>query len=219
MATDGDGSGKEKGHGDSENRALTNVYLLVFFLLLVGIGVWLADALVTARKADDCIASGRRNCTPIEVPIRESRAVNSPMAPKTTNAARSSRAASMKHDQAIERGRSANLEVLCRLLAPVRHHFVLDVLTFIERAQAGALHCRNVNEHVARAVVRLNEAVTLGRVEPLDFSASHEGLLACVIICVGLTRTPSLRASNLVTANPIHDRAQQDGRNLVAAKS
>ena len=71
MATNGDGSGRENGQGEPENRTLTNIYLLVFFLLLVGIGVWLADALVTARKADDCIASGRRNCTPIEVPIRE----------------------------------------------------------------------------------------------------------------------------------------------------
>jgi hypothetical protein len=45
--------------------------LLVFFILLVGIGVWLADAMIVARKADDCIAAGRRNCAPISVPARE----------------------------------------------------------------------------------------------------------------------------------------------------
>jgi hypothetical protein len=53
------------------SRTLTNVYLLVFFILLVGIGAWLADAMIVARKADDCIAAGRRNCAPISVPARE----------------------------------------------------------------------------------------------------------------------------------------------------
>ena len=28
------------------------------------------NALVAARKADECISSGRRNCNPIEVPAR-----------------------------------------------------------------------------------------------------------------------------------------------------
>jgi hypothetical protein len=32
--------------------------------------VWLADAMVDARRADDCLSSGRRNCAPIEVPAR-----------------------------------------------------------------------------------------------------------------------------------------------------
>lgn len=58
-------------HESERSRTLSNIYLLVFFLLLVGIGVWLADAMVTARKADDCIAAGRRNCAPLDVPVRE----------------------------------------------------------------------------------------------------------------------------------------------------
>jgi hypothetical protein len=34
------------------------------------------------------------------------------------------------------------------------------VLPFIEAAHAGALDCRNMDEHVIHAVVRLNEAKT-----------------------------------------------------------
>jgi len=56
---------------ETENeRARSNVVLLIFFAVIVGIGVWLVNALVDARKADDCIAQGRRNCNPIEVRSR-----------------------------------------------------------------------------------------------------------------------------------------------------
>jgi hypothetical protein len=54
---------------ESDRRAL-NIFLLVFFVLIAGIGIWLANALVDARKADDCLSQGRRNCAPIEVPAR-----------------------------------------------------------------------------------------------------------------------------------------------------
>jgi hypothetical protein len=30
--------------------------------------VWLTNAMVAARRADECLSSGRRNCNPIEVP-------------------------------------------------------------------------------------------------------------------------------------------------------
>ena len=53
---------------DERGRRATNIALLVFFLAAVGIGVWLANAMVDYRKLDDCIAQGRRNCAPIEVP-------------------------------------------------------------------------------------------------------------------------------------------------------
>ena len=55
---------------DESDRRLANIVLAVGFIVLVGIGVWLADAMVTAKKADDCLASGRRNCFPVEVPAR-----------------------------------------------------------------------------------------------------------------------------------------------------
>jgi hypothetical protein len=55
---------------EARDRRATNIFLLVFAVVLVGIGVWLANALVDARKADDCLSSGRRNCSPIDVPPR-----------------------------------------------------------------------------------------------------------------------------------------------------
>lgn len=55
---------------EARDRRAANVFLLVFAVVLVGIGVWLANALVDARKADDCLSSGRRNCSPIDVPPR-----------------------------------------------------------------------------------------------------------------------------------------------------
>jgi hypothetical protein len=55
---------------DARDRRAANIFLLVAAMVLVGIGVWLANAMIDARRADDCMSSGRRNCTPIETPQR-----------------------------------------------------------------------------------------------------------------------------------------------------
>jgi hypothetical protein len=47
-----------------------NIFLLVFFVLIVGLGIWLFNTLGDQRKLDNCLAQGRRNCAPIEVPVR-----------------------------------------------------------------------------------------------------------------------------------------------------
>jgi len=52
------------------DRRLANIVLAVGFVVLVGAGIWLANAMIDARKADECISSGRRNCVPIQVPPR-----------------------------------------------------------------------------------------------------------------------------------------------------
>ena len=52
------------------DRTTANIILLVGFVLLVGGGIWLANAMIDARKADECLSSGRRNCSPIEAPPR-----------------------------------------------------------------------------------------------------------------------------------------------------
>jgi len=52
------------------DRRLTNIFLAVFFVVVVGIGIWLVNAMVDYRKLDDCVAQGRRNCAPIDVPAR-----------------------------------------------------------------------------------------------------------------------------------------------------
>jgi hypothetical protein len=55
---------------DERDRTIANVILLVGFVVLVGGGIWIAGAMLDARKMDDCMSSGRRNCAPIETPAR-----------------------------------------------------------------------------------------------------------------------------------------------------
>jgi hypothetical protein len=64
-------SGGTPGPEDEEaDRWLANIILLVALVLLVGGGAWLANAMIEARKADECMSSGRRNCNPIDAPAR-----------------------------------------------------------------------------------------------------------------------------------------------------
>jgi len=46
-------------------RTITNIVLLLIFVALIGIGVWISNGMLDARRADDCLSSGRRNCNPI----------------------------------------------------------------------------------------------------------------------------------------------------------
>lgn len=56
---------------ETENdRRTANIALLIGFIVLVGGGIWIANAMLEARKADECMSSGRRNCSPIETPSR-----------------------------------------------------------------------------------------------------------------------------------------------------
>jgi len=54
---------------ESERRT-TNIVLLVAGILIVGGGIWLVNAMVDARKSEECFESGRRNCAPISTPER-----------------------------------------------------------------------------------------------------------------------------------------------------
>lgn len=56
---------------DEGDRRTANIVLAVGFIALVGGGIWLASAMIDARRADDCLSSGRRNCNPIDLPARE----------------------------------------------------------------------------------------------------------------------------------------------------
>jgi hypothetical protein len=53
---------------DYRHRMTVNALGLVVTILLVVAGVWLADKIVEIRKIQDCVLSGRHNCTPIDVP-------------------------------------------------------------------------------------------------------------------------------------------------------
>ncbi len=63
-------SSREPDHEEEGDRTTMNIILVVGFVVLVGGGIWLANAMIDARKADECMSSGRRNCNPIEVPVR-----------------------------------------------------------------------------------------------------------------------------------------------------
>jgi hypothetical protein len=49
-------------------RRFTSILIVGFILFVLGAGLWLGDALLKARRIDECVSSGRRNCAPIAVP-------------------------------------------------------------------------------------------------------------------------------------------------------
>lgn len=55
----------------ARDRRIANVVLLFFLILVVGGGIWLANAMFEQRRLDDCVAQGRANCAPpIDAPAR-----------------------------------------------------------------------------------------------------------------------------------------------------
>ncbi len=52
------------------DRRLGNIVLLVLLAIVIGGGIWLANAMYNQRVLDDCLAQGRRNCAPVDVPSR-----------------------------------------------------------------------------------------------------------------------------------------------------
>jgi hypothetical protein len=52
------------------DRRIGNAIILLVFLVVVGLGLWLANALLEHRRIDDCLARGGRNCTTPAVPVR-----------------------------------------------------------------------------------------------------------------------------------------------------
>ena len=59
----------ERGEGtdDYRHRMIVNILAFVFVLALIGAGLWLADTMAQMRKNQDCVLSGRRGCSPVEV--------------------------------------------------------------------------------------------------------------------------------------------------------
>jgi hypothetical protein len=55
------------GSDDYRHRMIMNVAAFVFVAALIGVGLWLADTMAQMRKNQDCVLSGRRGCTPVEV--------------------------------------------------------------------------------------------------------------------------------------------------------
>lgn len=55
---------------DYRHRMLTNGAALLVCIVLVVTGVWIANTMAEMRKNQDCVLSGRRGCTPVDVPVR-----------------------------------------------------------------------------------------------------------------------------------------------------
>ena len=47
---------------EARDRRAANIFLLVAAAVVVSLGIWLVDGMLAARKADQCISAGRRNC-------------------------------------------------------------------------------------------------------------------------------------------------------------
>jgi hypothetical protein len=53
---------------DYRRRMINNGLALVFCIVLVGIGVWIANTMAEVRRKQDCVLSGRRDCATIVAP-------------------------------------------------------------------------------------------------------------------------------------------------------
>jgi hypothetical protein len=56
---------------DYRHRAIMNLIALAILILLVGLGVWIADTIGDLQRDQDCLMQGRTNCLPLEIPIAE----------------------------------------------------------------------------------------------------------------------------------------------------
>jgi len=53
---------------DYRHRMKMNALALMVMVVLVVCGIWIADTIAQMRKNQDCVLSGRRGCTPVNVP-------------------------------------------------------------------------------------------------------------------------------------------------------
>src|SRR5262245_60131158 len=85
---------------------------------------------------------------------------------------------------------SDHLEVAGARLAALGDQFIADLLGLIEGRQTSALDGADMDEHILRAVIRLDEAEALLRIEPFDFACRHVGNLSSCEQTGGLSLVP-----------------------------
>jgi hypothetical protein len=54
---------------DYRHRMIMNLIAFAILVVLVGLGVWIADTISDLQREQDCLMQGRSNCAPIQVPI------------------------------------------------------------------------------------------------------------------------------------------------------
>jgi hypothetical protein len=55
---------------EDRERTVRNVVMLLIVAALVGIGVWVTNAMLDQGRIDECLSEGRHNCPQIEVQPR-----------------------------------------------------------------------------------------------------------------------------------------------------
>jgi hypothetical protein len=68
--------------------------------------------------------------------------------------------------QALNKAKACSLKAIAVVLENL-------FLTVIEAAQSSPLYGRDVDENISTAIVRLNEAKPLGRIDPFNSASSH----------------------------------------------
>ena len=60
----------ETGRVEDRERTVRNVVMLLIVAALVGIGVWVTNAMLDQGRIDQCLSENRHNCPPIAVQPR-----------------------------------------------------------------------------------------------------------------------------------------------------
>src|SRR6185312_4549602 len=87
--------------------------------------------------------------------------------------ARRVRLSSMRPFKGRGRRGLLDLEVLRGCFSAVLDELELNGLTLVQRAKARSLDGGNVDEHILSTLLRLNKAIALRRVEPLNCALRH----------------------------------------------
>jgi hypothetical protein len=56
---------------DYRHRMIMNGLAFVATVVLVVVGIWIADVMAQMRKNQDCVLTGRPGCTHVDVPLRQ----------------------------------------------------------------------------------------------------------------------------------------------------
>jgi hypothetical protein len=55
---------------DYRHRMAMNGLAALVIVVLIGVGLWIADTMAEMRKNQDCVLMGRRACAPVDAPIQ-----------------------------------------------------------------------------------------------------------------------------------------------------
>jgi hypothetical protein len=110
---------------------------------------------------------------------------------------------------------SDHLEMTGARLAALGDQLIADLLRLVEGRQTSALDGADVNEHVLRAVIRLDEAEALLGIEPLNFACRHIGNLSSCEQTGGLSLVPVFEPQCL-EKSPKGSNAKQGRRSNAA---